>query len=254
MSTGTAPRGAAVEVRPNYRARVRLFCFPYAGGGGGVFRTWTRTMPPEIDLCPVHLPGRERRFQEPGHTKMEPLVEELHDALRPHFDIPVAFFGHSMGASIAFELARRVEAEGSRLAHLIVSGRRAPDRPRDGEEIHTLPHDAFVKKLREMEGTPDEILRDDAMLELVLPVLRADFALCANYTFAERPPLTTPISAMGGLQDADVSRDDILAWKRHTRGAFRARFFPGGHFFLHSAQSDLLREVTVDLLRSVGTV
>ncbi|HYH78362.1 MAG TPA: alpha/beta fold hydrolase [Longimicrobium sp.] len=249
MSATAAAAGRAVDVRPGAGTRLRLFCFPYAGGGAGAFRGWTAALPPVVEVCPVYLPGRERRFREAAHTRMEPLVEELRHALGPHLDLPFAFFGHSMGAAVAYELARAMEAAGTPPAHLFVSGRRAPQRPPDRERIHALPDDEFVARLRALEGTPDEVLRDPEMMELMLPVLRADFALSETYRYREGPPLACPVSALGGTGDAHVSRDDLLAWRDLTRGFFRLCTFDGGHFFLHSHQADVIQEVADGLLR-----
>lgn len=253
MTPGVAAAGRAVDVRPGARTRLRLFCFPYAGGGAGAFRGWSAALPPEVEVCPVYLPGRERRFREPGHTRLEPLVEELHEALLPHCGLPFACFGHSMGAVIAFELARLLERGGTTPAWLFVSGRRAPQCPPEREQIHALPDAEFVAKLRELEGTPEEILRDPEMMELVLPVLRTDFAISETYRYREGPPLACPVSALGGTRDAHVGRDDLLAWRDHTRGFFRLRLFPGGHFFLHALQADVLRAVADDLLRVLSS-
>jgi surfactin synthase thioesterase subunit len=249
VSAVAAPPGRAVEVRPAPGTRLRLFCFPYAGGGTGAFRGWTGAFPPAVEVCPVYLPGRERRFREPVHTRMEALVEELRQALRPHLDIPFALFGHSMGAAVAFELARAMERDGTPPAHLFVSGRRAPGRPPEREQIHALPDAEFVERVRALEGTPDEVMADPEMMELLLPVLRGDFQLSETYRYREGPPLSCPLTALGGTGDAHVSRDDLLAWRDQTQGFFRLRTFPGGHFFVHTHQADVIQEVADGLLR-----
>ena len=244
--------GRAVDVRPGGGARMRLFCFPYAGGGASAFRTWQEAVPEGVEVCPVYLPGRERRFREPARTRMEPLADELLESLRPHLDAPFALFGHSMGAAIAFEVARRLDREGMAPAHLFVSARRAPQRPPEGEPIHALPEDEFVRRVGELDGTPDEVLRDREMMELVLPILRADFILSETYRYREGPPLGMPITALGGSADAHVSRDDLLGWGEQTRGSFRHLRFAGGHFFLQTHRAELLRAVGDDLRRALA--
>ncbi|HEX2091625.1 MAG TPA: thioesterase II family protein [Longimicrobiaceae bacterium] len=236
--------------RPGSRVRLRLFCFPYAGGGAAVFRSWSSTLPPEVQLCPVHLPGRGNRFVEPPVTRLSVLVDLLAGELAPYLDIPFAFFGHSMGALVAFELARRLRDESRVLPeYLLVSGRRAPQCPSDKRPLHALPEGEFQEELRNLNGTPEEILQHPELMELFAPILRADFEICETYSYVEGEPLDLPVSAFGGLADPDVSREHLSGWKEHTRGPFRLRMFPGGHFFLHGARQELVHAVAEDLIR-----
>lgn len=249
--SNTSRKSTVVEwEKPGPRARIRLFCFPYAGGGAAVFRGWGALAPPEIHVVPVHLPGRGNRFTEPALTRCDALVEQLADELEPYMDAPFAFFGHSMGAMLAFELTRRLRAGGKALPeHLLVAGRRAPQRPSDKRKLHGLPEDEFLQELRSLDGTPDEILEHPELMELFSPILRADFELCETYAFREDEPLDLPFSAFGGLEDPDVSRDDLMAWKEHTRGPFKLRMFPGGHFFLNGVRQQLVHALSEDLMR-----
>jgi len=236
--------------RAGARTRLRLFCFPYAGGGATIYRGWGSLLPPEIQLCAVHLPGRGNRFGETPVSSSGALVELLASDLAPYFDLPFAFFGHSMGALVGFELTRHLRERGMALPeHLMVSGRRAPQRPGEKRPLHDLPEDEFMAELRNLDGTPEEILQHPELMELFAPILRADFQLCETYSFVPGEPLDVPISAFGGLEDRDVGRDDLLAWKEHTRGGFRLRMFPGGHFFLHAARQGLVHAVAEDLMR-----
>lgn len=236
--------------RPGPRARIRLFCFPYAGGGASVFRGWSAIAPPEIHVLPVHLPGRGNRFTETALTRADALVEQLADELAPYMDAPFAFFGHSMGAMVAFELARGLRARGGPVPeHLLVGGRRAPQRASDKRALHSLPEEEFREELRNLDGTPEEILEHPELMELFAPILRADFELCETYAFRQDQPLDIPFSAFGGLEDPDVSREDLMAWKEHTRGPFKLRMFPGGHFFLNAARQQLVHAVSEDLMR-----
>ena len=234
-------------------ARIRLFCFPYAGGGASLFHTWPQCLPREIEVCPIQLPGREERLADTPFSTMPSLLEALAPLLQPYLeDMPYAFFGHSMGSLISFELARYFSRTQSfQPAHLFVSGHRAPQIPDPDPPTHNLPEPEFLEELRRLQGTPEEVLHNEELLHVLLPLLRADFALCETYSYTHEKPLTCPLSAFSGLQDADVSREDIQAWHEQTRGPFKMRFFRGDHFFLHKEQRNLLHALTLDLLAHV---
>jgi medium-chain acyl-[acyl-carrier-protein] hydrolase len=232
----------------NPRARLRMFCFPYAGGGASAYRGWGASLPQEIEVCPVQLPGREGRLREPPFTRAEEMITAIADALTPWLDLPFVFFGHSMGGMIGFDLTRELRRRGRTLPlHLFVSGRRAPQLPARDEPIHDLPEPEFIERLRELDGTPEEVLQHAELMKLLIPLLRADFAVNETYEYAEEPPIDIGISAFGGLGDVDVSRDDVEAWSVQTRGRFRMRMMPGGHFFLHNQKDLILESVARDL-------
>jgi medium-chain acyl-[acyl-carrier-protein] hydrolase len=235
------------EVNP--RARVRMFCFPYAGGGASAYRGWAGGLPPDVEVCPVQLPGRESRLREAPFETPGPLIQAIADALQPYLrDLPFVFFGHSMGAMISFELSRELRRRGQTLPlHLFVSGRRAPQVPDDEEPIHALPEPEFIAKLRELNGTPEEVLQHAELMKLLIPVLRADFSVNETYVYTQEEPFDIGISCFGGLGDKEVSRDDCAAWKDQTRGRFRLRMLPGDHFFVHSAKDMILESVARDL-------
>jgi medium-chain acyl-[acyl-carrier-protein] hydrolase len=237
--------------RPNPLANLRLFCFPYAGGGALTFRTWCDRIPATVELCSVELPGRGTRLQEPLFTRLTPLVEAIAPALLPYLDKPFAFFGHSMGAMICFELTRLLRLEYNIIpVHLFVSGRRAPQIPNQKPPIHALPEALFIEELRRLNGTPEAVLENRELMELVLPILRADFAIVETYTYINEPALECPITVFGGLQDREVERENLEAWQEQTRAAFALQMFPGDHFFLNSAQAMLLES----LGRSLGSI
>jgi medium-chain acyl-[acyl-carrier-protein] hydrolase len=241
-NSGTTTNPWLPNVRLNPRAALRLFAFPYAGGSTAIYRNWQAALPEGIDLCPVQLPGRGSRMREQSFTRVPALVESLAEALRPHLDRPFAFFGHSMGAAIGFELARRLRERYSlEPAHLFVSGRRAPQVP--GERLHTydLPEEEFVAELQRLNGTPRDVLLHAELMQVMLPLLRADFELIQTYEYVPGPPLGCPVSAFGGLQDYEVERGMLEAWREHTEGPFSVHMLPGDHFFLHSAGQQLLR-------------
>ena len=234
--------------RPQEAARIRLFCFPYAGGGASLYRTWAQGLPPQVEVCPVQLPGRENRIREEPFRRMETLVEALAAGLAPLLDRPFAFFGHSMGSLIAFELTRHLVRErGLSPAHLFVSGHRAPQLPPRDEPIHPLPDEEFLAKVFELNGTPEEVRTDPELRALFLPILRADFELCETYGYQEAAPLPCPVSAFGGLGDHHVPREDLQAWQEQSQGRFVLRMLPGDHFFLTSAEPLLLRTLGQEL-------
>ena len=234
--------------KPKVEAKVRLFCFPYAGGGASIFRSWGETLPSSIEVCAAQLPGREAKLNEPPYSQVAPLVEATVEAIAPLLDKPCALFGHSMGAIICFELARRLRRErGVEPAHLFVSGRRAPQIPDKDSPTFDLPEAEFVEELRSLNGTPKEVLENDELRALMLPLLRADFSVCQNYTYSAEPPLSCPITALGGLQDFHVPRKFLEGWGEQTSAAFSVRMFLGDHFFLHPAQTQMLRIIAQEL-------
>ncbi len=233
--------------RPNPQAALRLFCFPYAGGGASVYRRWPAGLPASVEVCGLRLPGHEGRFREPAFTRLTPLVDALAEALLPALDRPFAFFGHSMGALIAFELARRLHRDGRPTPrHLFLSARAAPQLHRP-DPCHNLPEPLFREHLRRLGGTPPEVLEHPELMKLLLPMLRADFAVCETYVHQPDEPLGCPITAFGGLDDPLPRREQLEGWRAHTRAGFRLHMLPGNHFFLHSAEPRLLQVLSEEL-------
>ena len=230
------------------RTRLRLFCFPSAGGGTSSFRGWSESLPPEVLVCPVRLPGRESRLSEPPFRSMETLIAALGKAIEPYLPQPYALFGHSMGAAIAFELSRHLRRRGGPLpAGLFVSGARAPQF-RLGHVPAPEPADEeFLDELRRLEGVPAAILESRELLQVILPALRADTELYRNYVYVEEPPLACPIWAYGGAGDPNVKPEHLEAWGRQTAAGFSLQTFDGGHFFVDSARDEFLRALAGDL-------
>jgi medium-chain acyl-[acyl-carrier-protein] hydrolase len=194
-------------------------------------------LPREIDVCPVHLPGRGRRFREPSHTRLEPLVGELYEEVRRSLDLPI----------VLFELACRLTDAGTPPVSLFASACAAPQLPRQHTTRHLLPDDQFIACVREMNGIPPQLLRQPGLLDVIVPILRADFAVAETYHYAEGPRLPCPVSVLGGVQDVHVAREELLAWRDRTQRGFRLRILPGGHFFLHDDEAAAIRAVTDDL-------
>ena len=236
-----------VNWEPNRRAGVRLFCFPYAGGGDSIFRSWQQILSDTIEVCPVQLPGRGLRINEPLCTEMSQLVRDMGQALAPCLNKPFALFGHSMGALIAFELARYVRNEYRvQPLHLFASGRCSPQITNEPFDLKQFDSE-LPEMLRRGNGTPEEVLEDPELMELVLPVLRSDWALCKSYIFTPEPPFNFPITAFGGLDDPGVPRRYLEGWCEHTTGPFVLRMLPGNHFFLKTSRLLLLEAISKEL-------
>lgn len=226
-------------------AELRLFCFPHAGGGGAVYHRWSRELPPQIDVVPVLLPGRERRLHEAAPPTLGELVTGIADALEPYLRAAYAIFGQSMGALIGFELLRELRRRAQPLPrHFFAAAYRAPQLSRQSEPLHELPDAEFLSKIQErFAGIPPEIARSADLLSLFLPILRADVRLIETYRYYEEPPLACPITALGGADDHQVSIADLAAWRTQTSGEFRQKLFSGGHFFVTTRQTEVLRVV-----------
>ena len=233
---------------PNPQADFRLFCFPYAGGGASIFRKWSDSLPPYVEVCPIQLPGREDRLKEAPFTHISPLVQTLTQVLRPYLSIPFAFFGHSMGALISFELARQLRAQQEPdPVHLFISGRRAPQIRDRNPLIHTLPQPEFLEELRQLNGTPKVVLENSELMQLFSPILRADFSICGTYTYLEQSPLDCSISAFGGIEDTEETPDLIENWSTQTHSSFSLQMLPGDHFFVNTSQALLLEMLSGEL-------
>lgn len=234
--------------RPNPQSILRLFCFPYAGSGIVMYRTWASKLPREVEVCPIQLPGRGVRISQPLCTEHSALAATLEDDIKAYSDKPCAFFGHSMGALLAFEVARNLRQHGQQgPLHLFVSGRSAPQVPRRRKKkLSNLPDDEFLEELRYLGGTPARVLERPEMVKTMIPALRADFSVVETYSYQEGPPLTCAISAYAGSEDT-IERQDIEAWASQTTTLFSFTSFPGGHFFIHTSESLLLEALGKEL-------
>lgn len=229
---------------------MRLFCWPYSGGSAQVFRTWPERLPAGVELWAVQLPGHPPRLGEEPLTSAAAIAGAAVPALTRLLDRPFAFFGHSLGAMLAYEVTRRLQAASHRLpALLIASGHAAPHRPRPEPPIRHLPDEQFLEAVRRYNGIPAWVLEHREMLELVLPILRADFVVYETYRHEDGPPLDCPVAVFGGLSDPWTPRPDLEAWAELTRAECGVQMFPGEHFFLHAAEATVLWTVARLLAR-----
>jgi medium-chain acyl-[acyl-carrier-protein] hydrolase len=232
---------------------VRLFCFAHAGGNAVIFHGWHRQVPADIEVRAVQLPGRANRWNEAPHVQVEELLDALLTALQPWMDVPFAFFGHSMGAMLAFELTRSLRRRGAPLpVHLFVSGRGAPQIPSTRPPLHQLPDDKFLEAIRRFGGLPEVVLENPELVAMVLPALRADFQLVDEWTYRPEAPLNLPLSAFGGDADRAVPHDELAAWAEQTTGPWEVDHFVGGHFYLQSHQAELVALVANRLQGAQG--
>jgi surfactin synthase thioesterase subunit len=234
---------------PNRQDKVRLFCIPHAGAGASAYLKWSTGS--GIGLYPVQLPGRESRYREPLFTSLNSLADAMVVELRPYLDAPFALFGHSMGALLCYEFARRLEGLGIHPLQIFVSGRRAPHLPQNGMPLHLLPDDLLLEELRSLSGIPEQILFNADWERVLLPIVRADAALDETYIWQKSPPLNSSISAFGGAQDRFVHIEQIHAWGMHTTARFSLRVLPGGHFFVRSSYLTVLDIIERELARSL---
>jgi surfactin synthase thioesterase subunit len=231
-----------IRHKPRVKARFRIFCFPYAGAGASIFNNWDSVVPAGVEVCSIQLPGRETRQTETPFTRIFPLIDALSEVLDPYLELPYSIYGHSMGALLGFEMVRQYRRQERPLpVSLLLSGCRAPQLGDRHRPIHQLPEPEFMAKLRKIDGTPEDVLRNRELMDLMLPVLRADFAVCETYKYLPEPPLPCAIAAFGGTQDPRATRHELVAWREQTSSSFVLRMLPGNHFFVRNAPALFLR-------------
>ena len=244
--------------KPLPDARLRLFLFPYAGGSISTYIHWAKLFSDDlnIELVLIHLPGRGARTGEPAHQSMELLVSELLFHATYITSRPYILFGHSLGARVAYELTCKL----AKLSlpspkYLIASGSGAPHLPSNTEPIHDLPQDEFVNRLEQLNGTPREILSNSELLEFLIPLLRADFKIAADYQ-AEPSTIACPIMVLGGDDDIDISIDELNAWSELSEDKTTLHFIPGDHFFINANEDRVVEKImiAVDEIYSLSTV
>ena len=257
MTARDADPGEAWFVRPRAQPspRARLFCFPHAGGAASAYYAWGAALP-QVEVVAVQPPGREGRMRERPIVAGTELIARLADALQAHLDVPVAFFGHSMGALMAYEVARELRRRDCPMPrHVYVSGRRSPPIADTEPDLHRLPDDAFVEELdRRFGGMPAAIREEPELLALFLPIIRADVTLLETHAFREEASLDVPMSAFGGEDDHQTTPELLGAWQQLTSRPLEVRNFRGGHFFLHQHRADFLAHLRADLERKLAGI
>jgi pyochelin biosynthesis protein PchC len=222
---------------PAPQAACGLLCLPHAGGSASYFFPASRALAPGIEVLPVQYPGRQERRFERRIEDLRELAGYVFDAVRPFTGRPLGLFGHSMGATLAFEVALRMEREGIPPAVVFASGRRAPSVDKH-EDVHTRPDSGLLEELRELSGTDAELLTDKEFIPVILNPLRSDYRAVESYRCPPGVSLSCPVVAMVGDDDPKAEVDDVALWSEHTTGPFELRVFPGGHFYLndHAAE------------------
>jgi len=241
-----------IAFKQEHSSSVRLFCFHYGGGSASSFREWSKDIPGFVELIAIQMPGRENRFNEPLLNNVSEVVDQLCTNFDPYLDKPFVFFGHSIGALIAFEFVRALRRKGSvQPKHLIVSGAKAPNAPFRRKSIHSLPDSQFIEELKKYNGIPSVIIEDKELISLFAPTIRADFSICETYEHHSEIPLDCPITALGGLNDHTFNHEDLLKWKEQTTGSFKPHLLPGDHFFVKTSYEEVIKIVNQVLCEQV---
>jgi len=228
---------------PANDAPVRLVCLPHAGGSATFYFPLSRTLAPAIDVLALQYPGRQDRRGEPCIDEMGRLADLVTEELRPWTDRPLALFGHSMGALLGFEVARRLERDGISPLHFFASGRRAPMRRRSDEDVHRRDDQRLIAELATLSGTDAQILDDPEVLHLVLPAVRSDYRAVETYRYAPGEPLKCPMSVLTGDSDPQVTRDEAEDWRQCVAGRFDLTVYPGGHFYLTEHAGEVMAQI-----------
>ncbi len=238
MSTTSQPAIRSFTERPG--AKLQLYCFPYSGGSAQIYKDWGKSLPGHVDVRGVQLPGRASRFREPRYLSVEEAIQGLLPEFLGTVKAPFVLFGHSLGAALAFEMAHELERAGQPPALLVVSGMMGPRLPSLEPPIYHLPDEQFKAKLREFNGTPHEVLEHEELMDLLLPLLKADFTMADTYTYREGRGVSCPIAAFASTADPHTNAEGVQDWRSYTSGPFSEHHFPGDHFFIHTEEPRLL--------------
>lgn len=226
---------------------VRLLCLPHAGGSASFYFETAQRLAPSCEVLAVQYPGRQDRRTEKCIDRLPDLADAVTAQLSGWLDRPLGIFGHSMGATLGFEIARRLEERGVDLVALFASGRRAPSRQR-AEAVHLKDDDGLLAELRGLGGTSLAALTSPEILRMSLPALRGDYTAVETYRYVDGPPLRSAIHMHTGLGDPKVTLDEADDWRRHTSGPFELRTYPGGHFYLVENAAELTGSIRAVLL------
>jgi medium-chain acyl-[acyl-carrier-protein] hydrolase len=253
MATTPEPNRWLLPVQQSLAPRARLFCFPHAGAGGQVYNSWQGALAGHIEIWAVQYPGRGNRLRDPLLMTMESLCHGMVDALHGYVDVPFVFFGHSMGALLAFETARKLRRDGAaQPIGLCLSGSGAPDLP-PGKPVHSLDTAALLEWIRKLDDEWSGSLESQELRDFLLPILRADLKICDDYRYVDAAPLNMPIAVFGGLSDPETSVEHLEGWRRHTLAEFTMTRLPGQHFLLHSDPDIFLPVLKASLSAMIST-
>ena len=243
-----SPNPWLIYPQPNPQASLRLFCFHAAGTSASLFRSWVKYLPPQMELCTVQLPGRENRLREKPLTAMPPTVEILGKKLLPHLqELPFALFGHSFGSILAFEFARQLRRQNlPNPVYLFVSGRQPPHFP-IRYPLHQKSNQDLLGCLEQYGGTPEVILKSPALIQLFLPIFRADLTMLETNVYIDEAPFDFPLAAFKSTDDSFVTEEELRQWSKHTNSSFDYQIFPGSHMFLKENPEPLINTI-VNLL------
>ncbi|MFJ6619293.1 thioesterase II family protein [Kitasatospora sp. NPDC091335] len=232
-----------IRFHPTQGAEARLVCLPHAGGSASYYFPMSRALTPRADVIAVQYPGRQDRRAEPCITDVGELADAIAAELKGHLDLPLVLFGHSFGAMLAFEVARRLEQDGhTGPLHVVASGRRAPSTHRE-ESVHTRDDDGVIAEMRLLSGTDARLLADEELMRMALPAIRGDYTAVETYRAEPGASTRAPITVLTGDADPRTSATEAAAWQDHTSGGFALHTFPGGHFFLGDHADDVVRIV-----------
>lgn len=227
---------------PEPNAQVRLFCLPFAGGGASIYRPWGKLLGSEIEVCPIQLPGRENRFSETPIKQAQAMAQSLANQIQLYSNKPFFIYGHSMGALLAFELARALQENGMDMPQgIFLAAHRAAHLPRKREALYALPDDQFIDRLKRFGGFPQEVLDSKELLAFLMPTLKADFTLCDTYQFQSGTVLQCPLHLLAGNDDIEASPDVVEPWSQHTADVAKLHVLSAGHFFLRTHQDELIQ-------------
>lgn len=235
--------------------RIRLLCFPFAGGNANFFLPWADNLPRDVELLAIQLPGRSARFNEKPVSSLSVLLDQLTPAVLPLLQQPCVFFGHSMGGVVAYELAAKLISKRRSPSMLILSACSAPNTKPNPQMLHNLPTDDFWNKVKSINGTPEELLNNKELLNLLEPALRADFKLVYDwqlrYQHTSPPVLPIPFQIFGGTEDQSVRCEALEGWKNYSSRKSATHYFNGDHFFINREKKQLLKNLS-EILASIG--
>ncbi len=231
--------------------KIKLFCLPYAGGSSTIYMRWRQYLSPNIELYPVELAGRGRRYNDPLYNSLDEIAEDVYSIIKKESGFSnYALFGHSLGSIVAYELSHKIQSKNDTMPmHIFFAGKRAPHLAEKEEIIHGLPDDEFKHKVLELGGTPEELVQSQELLELFLPILRADFKVNETYQYIDKNcKLNTDITVINGKQE-QLTLDEITGWKQHTEKGCKIFMLDGDHFFINARYKEITDIINSTLVK-----